>query len=203
MFASAYTVAHKRLLQLLSIDCRCRCCASAMVESDAEAVSATSLGVQVQYCSECSMPFEYCEYGPLYEKKCKANLMRHAPHLLAGKLNAGSPPHTHTHAHTACSGATADESEMLERLQLDSNSNADASGSSAAAAAAATTSSLTAAAASAKKKGAKAAAAVCVLVSRMARKGKKCTYIQNLDAFGSAVPAPPLLLPLSVCVCVS
>uniref|UniRef100_A0AC35U0N6 JmjC domain-containing protein n=1 Tax=Rhabditophanes sp. KR3021 TaxID=114890 RepID=A0AC35U0N6_9BILA len=44
-------------------------------------MSETTNFVKVEYCKECFMPFEYCEYSPKPEK-CKAWAIKNAPHLL-------------------------------------------------------------------------------------------------------------------------
>eukprot|EP00462_Mataza_sp_D1_P009135 CAMPEP_0175152766 /NCGR_PEP_ID=MMETSP0087-20121206/19314_1 /TAXON_ID=136419 /ORGANISM="Unknown Unknown, Strain D1" /LENGTH=199 /DNA_ID=CAMNT_0016439271 /DNA_START=8 /DNA_END=607 /DNA_ORIENTATION=+ len=40
-------------------------------------------GLVVEYCPVCTLPFEYCEYGPCY-KKCKVWLEKNRPELLEG-----------------------------------------------------------------------------------------------------------------------
>jgi len=50
-------------------------------------MAASSYPLKVAYCGECSMPPEYCEYGPFAEK-CKAWLQKNIPDLFQA-LNVG------------------------------------------------------------------------------------------------------------------
>uniref|UniRef100_A0A915JLQ4 DENR N-terminal domain-containing protein n=1 Tax=Romanomermis culicivorax TaxID=13658 RepID=A0A915JLQ4_ROMCU len=38
--------------------------------------------LKIDYCAECSLPYEYCEYGPHFEK-CKESLKKNLPALFS------------------------------------------------------------------------------------------------------------------------
>lgn len=40
---------------------------------------------KVDYCPFCSIPFEFCEFGNLYESKCLPYIQENRPELLAAK----------------------------------------------------------------------------------------------------------------------
>ncbi|KAH9287681.1 hypothetical protein KI387_031798, partial [Taxus chinensis] len=65
--------------------------------------------VKVVYCGVCSLPAEYCEFGPDFEK-CKPWLVQHAPHLYPDLLKEATEKDTDN---------TADH---LQRLRITADS---------------------------------------------------------------------------------
>lgn len=116
--------------------------------------------VEVAYCPHCSMPFEYCEYSPVFEK-CSAYLKEKNPELLA----------TFTYKST--------EEPAVASLSISDSSSEAAPSESAAAPAPAE-----------QKAEKKAKAAPVITIHKFARNRTKfTTVVRGLEHFGPLSPS--------------
>lgn len=52
-------------------------------ENEKNEVKNNLISLIVEYCPYCTMPFEYCEYGPCYEERCLPYLQQNHPEILS------------------------------------------------------------------------------------------------------------------------
>ena len=146
--------------------------------------------LQVEYCPVCSMPPEYCEFGPSWER-CKLVLEKNHPDLLAAalaKMNVGGAPAGAAAAAASSSAAAAPaagKKKKAEGSDDDDDDESDEEEEKGAAAAGGDDEFLAAAAPVKPLKKAAAAAGPGIYMSLSQRSKKKfVTTIRGWESFG-------------------